>query len=46
MPDDIGVSENWVWDNFNSDPYAKVTMVQIAENIAKKFGFYASNKMI
>lgn len=38
-PGGMGVSENWVWDNFNNDPYAKVAMVQTAENIAKKFGF-------
>ena len=39
LPGGIGVSENLVWDNFKSDPYAKVIMVQTAENIAKKFGF-------
>ncbi len=38
-PGGMGVSENWVWDNFNNDPYAKVAMVQTAENIAARFGF-------
>ena len=38
-PGGLGVSENWVWDNFSKDPYAKVAMVQTAENIAARFGF-------
>lgn len=38
-PGGMGISENWVWDNFNKDPHAKVAMVETAENIAKKFGF-------
>ena len=38
-PGGMGVSENWVWDNFNKDPHAKVAMVQTAENIALRFGF-------
>jgi len=38
-PGGMGVSENWVWDNFNNDPHAKVAMVQTAENIAARFGF-------
>lgn len=41
-PGGMGVTENWVWDNFNDDPYAKVAMVQTAENIAAKFGFSRS----
>ena len=28
--------ENWVWDNFNHDPYAKNAMIQTAENVAKE----------
>ncbi|WP_455141140.1 thiolase family protein [Candidatus Hodarchaeum mangrovi] len=28
--------ENWVWDNFNYDPYAKNAMIQTAENVAKE----------
>jgi acetyl-CoA acetyltransferase family protein len=38
-PGGMGVSENWVWDNFRKDPYANVSMVQTAENIAARFGF-------
>ena len=38
-PGGMGVSEDWVWDNFNDDPHAKVAMVQTAENIAARFGF-------
>ena len=37
-PGGLGTSENWVWDNFNCDPHAKVAMVQTAENVAAKFG--------
>lgn len=36
-PGGLGKSENWVWDNFNQDPHAKVAMVQTAENVAAKF---------
>lgn len=36
-PGGLGTSENWVWDNFNKDPHAKVAMVQTAENIAAKY---------
>ncbi len=38
-PGGRGVTENWVWDNFNNDPHARVAMVQTAENIASRFGF-------
>ena len=38
-PGGMGISENWVWDNFNKDPHANVAMIQTAENIAAKFGF-------
>ena len=34
-----GDTEEWVWDNFNFDPYAKNAMVQTAENVAKESGF-------
>ncbi len=34
----IGDAENWVWDNFSRDPFAKNSMVQTAENVAKKAG--------
>ena len=30
--------ENWVWDNFGYDPYAKNSMLQTAENVAKEAG--------
>lgn len=32
------ISENWVMDNFNYDPYGKVPMIQTAENVVKKVG--------
>jgi len=32
----IGDREDWVWDNFGHDPYAKNSMIQTAENTAKK----------
>ena len=32
------VSENWMMDNFNRDPYAGQSMVQTAENVAAAFG--------
>jgi acetyl-CoA acetyltransferase len=32
-----GQSENWVLDNFSADPFAKVAMVQTAENVARKW---------
>jgi acetyl-CoA acetyltransferase len=31
-------SENWMMDNFNSDPNAGLKMVQTAENVAKQAG--------
>ncbi len=34
----IGDKEDWIWDNFGRDPYAKNSMVQTAENVAKKAG--------
>ncbi len=30
--------ENWVWDNFGYDPYAKNPMIRTAENVAKEAG--------
>jgi acetyl-CoA acetyltransferase len=32
-----GQSENWVMDSFGHDPFAKVAMVETAENIARKY---------
>ncbi|MFW9875841.1 MAG: thiolase family protein [Candidatus Thorarchaeota archaeon] len=31
-------SENWVWDNFGYDPYAKNAMIETGENVAKEVG--------
>jgi acetyl-CoA acetyltransferase len=28
--------ESWVWDNFGNDPFAKNSMIQTAENVAKE----------
>ncbi|MFQ5418746.1 MAG: thiolase family protein [Anaerolineae bacterium] len=30
-----GKSEDWVWDNFNYDPHAKISMIETAENVAR-----------
>jgi len=35
-PGGKGDTEDWVWDNFNYDPYAKNAMVQTAENVARE----------
>ncbi len=32
------ISENWVMDQFNNDPWAKNPMIRTAENVAKKEG--------
>jgi acetyl-CoA acetyltransferase len=32
-------SENWVLDNFQDDPHARLAMLDTAENIARRFGF-------
>lgn len=37
-PGGKGETEEWVWDSFNFDPYAKNSMLQTAENVAKEFG--------
>lgn len=34
----MGESEDWVWDSFIQDPFAGVSMLQTAENVAKKAG--------
>ncbi len=31
-------SENWVWDNFGYDPFAKNSMIETGENVAKEAG--------
>jgi len=33
-----GDKEDWVWDNFGYDPYAKNAMIDTAENVAKEAG--------
>ena len=33
------VTEDWVWDNFNRDPYARNSMIETAENVAREEGF-------
>ena len=33
-----GDKEDWVWDNFGFDPYAKNAMIETAENVAKEAG--------
>ena len=38
-PGGRGVTEHWVWDNFNEDPHANVAMIRTAENIAARFGY-------
>ena len=38
-PGGRGVTEHWVWDNFNEDPHANVAMIRTAENIARRFGY-------
>lgn len=35
-PGGTGDSEDWVWDNFSHDPYAKNSMLQTAENVARE----------
>jgi len=34
----VGKTEDWVWDNFGHDPFARNSMVQTAENVAQKAG--------
>jgi len=31
-------AENWVWDNFGRDPFAKNAMIETGENVAKEVG--------
>jgi acetyl-CoA acetyltransferase len=37
-PGGRGDAEDWVWDNFNRDPFANVSMLQTAENVAQECG--------
>src|SRR6266567_6400238 len=35
-PGGKGESEDWVWDNFNFDPFATNAMIETAENVARE----------
>ena len=35
-PGGRGDAEDWVWDNFGNDPFAKNAMIETAENVAKE----------
>jgi acetyl-CoA acetyltransferase len=35
-PGGTGDKEDWVWDNFGHDPFAKNAMIETAENVAKE----------
>ena len=37
-PGATGDHEDWVWDNFGHDPWAKNSMIQTAENVVKEYG--------
>jgi len=37
-PGGKGEGEDWVWDNFSFDPWAKNSMIQTAENVAREAG--------
>ncbi|MGQ0612774.1 MAG: thiolase family protein [Planctomycetaceae bacterium] len=37
-PGGKGAAEDWVWDNFSHDPWAKNSMIQTAENVAAQAG--------
>jgi len=37
-PGGKGDTEDWVWDNFGHDPFAKNAMVETAENVAREAG--------
>ncbi len=36
-PGGRGDAEDWVWDNFNLDPFAGNSMIQTAENVAREY---------
>jgi acetyl-CoA acetyltransferase len=37
-PGGTGDKEDWVWDNFGHDPFAKNAMIDTAENVAREVG--------
>lgn len=43
-PGGRGEAEDWVWDNFNRDPYARNSMIQTAENVAKEYDISTSEQ--
>lgn len=43
-PGGTGAHEDWVFDNFGHDPFAKNAMIQTAENVAKEAGIGKSEQ--
>jgi acetyl-CoA acetyltransferase family protein len=43
-PGGRGESEDWVWDNFSFDPWARNAMIQTAENVATEAGIGRSEQ--
>ena len=43
-PGGTGMTERWVLDNFNHDPYAQNAMIETAENVAARLGFTTSEQ--
>jgi acetyl-CoA acetyltransferase len=37
-PGGTGDAEDWVWDNFGHDPFARNAMIETAENVAREAG--------
>jgi acetyl-CoA acetyltransferase len=37
-PGGTGDKEDWVWDNFGHDPFARNAMIETAENVAREVG--------
>ncbi|MBU0496311.1 MAG: thiolase family protein [Chloroflexi bacterium] len=37
-PGGMGDKEDWVWDNFGFDPFARNAMIETAENVAREAG--------
>jgi acetyl-CoA acetyltransferase len=37
-PGGMGDKEDWVWDNFGHDPFARNAMIETAENVAREAG--------
>ncbi len=37
-PGGMGTAEDWVWDNFQCDPFAKASPLETAENVAREQG--------